>query len=166
MLRIHRKVESCNDCHSRLDPWGIPFEEYNAIGQYQPKIPKNGTIIRKFNKTTDVTLQGYAEYLKTVNTVPVDSVARLPNGPEVAGMKDLKAYLLKDRKKDVVENVIRRLLTYGIGRTLTYQDRYAIEELLKQSEKTDHRFQDMILTICRSEIFKTPIRTNTAKKSP
>jgi mono/diheme cytochrome c family protein len=159
MLRIHRTVESCNDCHARLDPWGIPFEEYNAIGQYQPKIPKNGTTVRKFSKSMDGDLNGYAEYLKTVNTIPVDSVARVPNGPEVAGMKELKEYLLKDRKDKVAENVIRRLLTYGIGRALTYQDRYTVEELLEQSEKSEHRFQDMILTICRSEIFRTPINT-------
>ncbi|MFZ9936909.1 MAG: DUF1585 domain-containing protein [Luteolibacter sp.] len=166
MLRIHRTVESCNDCHARLDPWGIPFEEYNAIGQYQPYIPKNGATIRKFSKEMDRNLEGYLEYLKTVNTIPVDAVARVPNGPEVSGMKELKEYLLKDRKDDVAENAIRRLLTYGIGRALTYHDRYAVEELFKQSEKTEHRFHDMILTICRSEIFRTPITTITNQQSP
>ena len=159
MLRIHRTVESCNDCHVRLDPWGIPFEEYNAIGQFQPKIPKNGATVRKFSRSIDGDLDGYAEYLKTVNNLTVDSVARVPNGPEVAGMKELKEYLLKDRNEDVAENAIRRLLTYGIGRALTYQDRYTVEELLEQSEKSEHRLQDMILTICRSEIFRTPINT-------
>lgn len=160
MLRIHRTVESCNDCHARLDPWGILFEEYNAIGQFQPKIPKNGATVRKFSEKLDGNLQAYADYLKTVNTIPVDSAARVPNGPEVSGMKELKEYLLKNRKKDVAENAIRRLLTYGIGRSLTYQDRYTVEELLKQSEKSEYRFQDMILTICRSEFFRTPITTS------
>jgi len=157
MLALHRTVESCNDCHVRLDPWGIPFEEYNAIGQYQPQIPKNGATVRGFQAEVDRTIDGYREYLKTVNTLPVDSVARVPNGPEVAGMKDLKNYLLKDRKEEVAQNVIRRLITYGIGRSLTYHDRYAVEDLLKQSKQNDHRFQDMILTICRSEIFRSPI---------
>lgn len=157
MLALHRTVESCNDCHVRLDPWGIPFEEYNAIGQFQPQIPKNGATVRGFQAEVDRTMDGYREYLKTVNTLPVDSVARVPNGPEVTGMKDLKNYLLKDRKEEVAQNVIRRLLTYGIGRSLTFHDRYAVEDLLKQSKQNDHRFQDMILTICRSEIFRTPI---------
>jgi mono/diheme cytochrome c family protein len=157
MLRIHRTVESCNDCHVRLDPWGIPFEEYNAIGQYQPMIPKNGATLRGFQQEIDGTLAGYGDYLKTVNTVPVDSTARVPNGPEVKGMRDLKDFLLKDRKEEIAQNVIRRLLTYGIGRALTYHDRYAVEDLLKQSKQNEHRFQDMILTVCRSEIFRTPI---------
>jgi hypothetical protein len=92
-----------------------------------------------------------------VNTEPADSVARVPNGPEVNGMRELKDHLLKDHSEDIAENVIRRLLTYGIGRALTYHDRYAVEDLLKQSKQSDHRFQDMILTVCRSEIFRTPI---------
>jgi hypothetical protein len=157
MLALHRNSESCKDCHVRLDPWGIPFEEYNAIGQFQPHIPKNGTTVRGFRAEIDGTLEGYRDYLRTVNTVPVDSVARVPNGPEVSGMRELKDYLLKDRKEEVAENVIRRLATYGIGRALTYHDRYAVEDLFKQSKQNDHRFQDMILTICRSEIFRTPI---------
>lgn len=159
MLARHRNVESCADCHVRLDPWGIPFEEYNAIGQFQPKIPKNGASVRKFHAGVDRTLEGYRKYLETVNTLPVDSVARVPNGPEVKGMRDLKDYLLKDRKEEVAQNVIRRLLTYGIGRALTYHDRYAVEHLLKQSRQNDHRFKDMILTVCRSEHFRTPFTT-------
>lgn len=157
MLARHRTVESCKDCHVRLDPWGIPFEEYNAIGQFSPQIPKNGATVRAFDAKVDRTMDGYRDYLKTVNTLPVDSVARVPNGPEVNGMNDLKAYLLKSRHEEVAQNVIRRLLTYGIGRSLTYQDRYAVEELLKESKQNDHRFQDMIITICRSELFRKPI---------
>lgn len=157
LLALHRNVESCKDCHVRLDPWGIPFEEYNAIGQFQPSIPKNGAKIRGFNPKADGTLEGYAAYLKTVNTVPVDSAARVPNGPEVSGMRDLKDYILKDRNEKVAENVIRRLLTYGLGRGLTYHDRYTVEELHKQTKKAGYGFQDMIVTVCRSELFRTPI---------
>lgn len=159
MLALHRNVESCADCHVRLDPWGIPFEEYNAIGQFQPSIPKNGSKIRSFKPRIDKTLEGYSEYLKEVNTEPVDSVARVPNGPKVTGMEDLKEYLLEDRDKDVAENVIRRLLAYGLGRSLTYHDRYVVEDLHKQSKETDYRFQDMIIAVCRSELFRTPAST-------
>ena len=88
----------------------------------------------------------------------VDAAARVPNGPEVTGMRDLKDYLLNDRKDDIAENVIRRLLTYGIGRPLTYHDRYAVEALLDQSKHNDYRLQDMILAVCSSDLFRTPTR--------
>jgi len=154
LLAKHRQKESCNDCHARLDPWGIPFEHYNAIGKYQPLVPKEGARVSGFNKQTHGDLAGYAAYLKTINTEKVEAAARVPNGPEVNGMADLKAYLLKHRHEDVSENVLRRLLTYGIGRELTTHDRYVVAEMLKESAANEHRLLDMIITICQSSLFR------------
>ena len=39
LLAKHRTVESCNDCHFRLDPWGIPFEHYNAVSYTHLTLP-------------------------------------------------------------------------------------------------------------------------------
>ncbi|MEI6233660.1 MAG: DUF1592 domain-containing protein [Planctomycetota bacterium] len=153
LLRKHRKQESCNECHARLDPWGIPFEQYNAIGKYQPMVPKNGVTVRGFNATTDKDMNGYMTYLKSINTVKIEADARVPHGPEINGMEELKAYLLKSRKDDIVENVVRRLLSYGIGRKLSYRDRFAVGELVERAKKNDNKLQDIIVTICQSETF-------------
>jgi len=154
LLARHRTVESCNDCHVRLDPWGIPFERYNAIGKFQPSVPKEGTRVRAFNSKKDEDLAGYENYLDSVNTQEVQADARIPNGPEVDGMPQLKAYLLRSRKNEIAENVIRRLLTYGIGRELNYHDRYDVENILAQSKEADFRLQDMIVAICLSSTFR------------
>ncbi|MEO0477170.1 MAG: DUF1592 domain-containing protein, partial [Planctomycetota bacterium] len=77
LLEKHRTVESCNDCHFRLDPWGIPFEDYNAIGQFQPKVPKDGSRIRKVNYSQAESLEAYDAYLQSMNTVEVDAKARV-----------------------------------------------------------------------------------------
>lgn len=34
-LDAHRKQESCNTCHRRIDPWGISFENYDGIGRWR-----------------------------------------------------------------------------------------------------------------------------------
>ena len=154
LLARHRNTESCNDCHSRLDPWGIPFERYNAIGKYQPFVPKAGTRVRGFDKKKDIDLAGYAEYLAGVNTQEVQADARVPNGPEIDGLPQLKAYLLEERKRDIAENVIRRLLTYGIGRELNYRDRYTVDEILSRSEANGFLLRDMIVSICQSSPFR------------
>ncbi|MBL8813042.1 MAG: DUF1592 domain-containing protein, partial [Planctomycetaceae bacterium] len=36
-LEQHRNQEGCAKCHSGIDPWGLPFEEYDAAGRYQQK---------------------------------------------------------------------------------------------------------------------------------
>ncbi len=154
LLRQHRKQESCNVCHASLDPWGIPFEKYNATGKFQPVVPKAGTRVRGFNGKLDNDLAGYAAYLKTINTVEVHADARVPRGPTIDGMEQLKAFLLKERKDDIGENVLRRLLSYGIGRSLTFRDSFQVEQLCAQTKKNEYRFQDMIIAICQSEAFR------------
>ncbi|MFT5525109.1 MAG: hypothetical protein ACI9HK_003075 [Pirellulaceae bacterium] len=153
LLAKHRQKESCSECHVRLDPWGIPFERYNAIGQFQPMVPKENVRISGFSETLHKNMAGYLDYLKDVNTERVEADARVPHGPKVDGMQDLKKHLLEERQDDVAKNMIRRLLSYGIGRDLTYRDRYSVEELLQQSKKNEYKLQDMIVAICRSKIF-------------
>ena len=148
------RVESCNDCHVRLDPWGIPFERYNAAGQFQAAVPKAGTRVSGFNINSHGDLDGYREYLAKINTIEVEANARVPHGPEVDGMQELKDYLLKSREDDIAENVLRRLLSYGLGRELTYHDRYAVEALLADCENSDYALRDMIVTICLSDSFR------------
>lgn len=154
LLAKHRTVESCNDCHFRLDPWGIPFEDYNAIGRYQPKVPADGTRVSGFNAKTHGDLEGYQKYLDSINTVDVDARARVPHGPEIDGMRPLKDYLLNNRREDIAENVIRRLLSYAIGRELTYRDRFAVEALYDRAEPGDFKMRDIIVSICQSDVFR------------
>lgn len=154
LLAKHRTVESCNDCHFRLDPWGIPFEEYNAIGQYQPVVPKDGTRVQRFNEKAHGDMAGYLAYLDRIYTVNVEAKARVPHGPEVNGMRELKDYLLKERADDIAENMIRRLLEYGIGRRLTYMDRFAVEALFEEAQDNGFGMRDIIVSICNSDVFR------------
>ncbi|MFK7911229.1 MAG: DUF1592 domain-containing protein [Akkermansiaceae bacterium] len=153
LLALHRQKESCYDCHVRLDPWGIPFERYSAIGKFQPRVPKDGVRVRGFNHKQDKTIAGYQDYLKKTFTEEVDAVSRVPHGPEVDGMQDLKSYLLKRRKEDIVKNVIRRLMTYGVARELTYRDRFEVDRLYKVSKGNDYKLADIIVSICQSDTF-------------
>jgi hypothetical protein len=153
LLALHRNKESCNDCHVRLDPWGIPFERYNAIGKYQPLIPKEKVRVRGFSHNKDKTFADYQAYLKSIYTEEVEASSRVPHGPVVDGMQELKKYLLKEHKAEIAENVIRRLMTYGIGRELTYRDRFEVKKLLQLGQEDGYKLQDMIVSVCQSPIF-------------
>lgn len=164
LLAKHRTVEACNDCHARLDPWGIPFEHYNAIGQYQPLVPKEGTRIKTLNDISDQGRQAYQDYLASINTVPIEADARLPKGPSVRGMEDLKQYLVQERADDITRNLIRRLMTYAIGRELTVHDRPEIESLLSQAKKDQLGLRDLIVRICQNPVFQATATTALPQK--
>ncbi len=154
LLARHRNTEGCSDCHVRLDPWGIPFEHYNAIGKYQPLVPKERTRVRGFAREKDGDLSGYLRYLESVNTESVQASARVPNGPEVDGMDQLKRHLLESRLPDIGQNVTRRLLSYALGRELTYRDRSAVDEILAQAASDGFPLRDLIVLVCQSGTFR------------
>ena len=68
-------------------------------------------------------------------------------------MEELKKYLLKERKDEIIENILRRLLAYGIGRELTYRDRFEVQKLLMLSQASEYKLQEMIVSICLSPTF-------------
>ena len=152
LLAKHRQVESCNACHSRLDPWGIPFERYNAIGRYQPFVPKDGTRVSPFSSQHG-DLAGYQEYLKSIQTVEVQASSKLPLGPKVDGMQELKNYLLEHRRDDIAENIVRRFLAYGLGRELDVHDRFTVEGLMAKTAEQEFRLRDILVAICQSDAF-------------
>ena len=157
LLAKHRNVESCRDCHVRLDPWGIPFEHYNAIGKFQRKVPKEGTRVRGLDLQRDENLVGYLNYLETVNSEVIEAHSRLPNGPEVDGMADLKTYLILEKKDEIAENLVRRLLSYAIGRELTFRDRFEVEKILRKLANQQYPLREMIKEICLSSVFLNPV---------
>jgi mono/diheme cytochrome c family protein len=156
LLKKHRSVESCNDCHFRLDPWGIPFEHYNAVGQFQPRVPKEGTRVTVYQAEQHGNMSGYQSYLDSINTEEVEATSQVPHGPHVSGMNGLKKHLLDARSDDIVENMIRRLLSYSLGRKLTYRDRLAIEQLITATLGNQHGIRSVIVEICKSDVFRTP----------
>ena len=34
-LFVHRNHDACKNCHQKIDPWGIPFENYDASGAWR-----------------------------------------------------------------------------------------------------------------------------------
>lgn len=153
LLARHRNQESCRDCHVRLDPWGIPFERYNAVGRFQPFVPKQGVRVRGIQAGKGESYTDYQKYLDTINNVEIHADSRVPQGPEINGMRELKDYLVEHRIDDVSENVIRRLLSYSIGRELTYRDRFAVRRLHEQAKSNSYKLRDMIIATCQSDTF-------------
>ena len=58
-LEMHRNREGCAKCHSGIDPWGVPFESFDAAGRFKPTpvdarstLP-DGTEIRDLNALKD-----------------------------------------------------------------------------------------------------------------
>ncbi|MHC4880376.1 MAG: DUF1592 domain-containing protein [Planctomycetota bacterium] len=133
-LVAHAQVESCRDCHSKIDPWGVAFENYNALGQWR-------------EGTSDPLVK--APHQK----VNVSSSTRLKNGRAIQNLDDLKRYILTQKNAQFRRAVVRKVMAYSLGRYLEFTDRSAVDSICAAVEENNDSFQTVIEQIVLSEPF-------------
>lgn len=136
-LELHRTKSACNRCHRRLDPWGIPFESFNGIGQHIGSL------------TSEPGRRG-----KRPKSVVQDDTA-LPDGTNVKGSQELIDYLLKAKKEQFGEAFCKHLLTYALGRSLEWTDQPLIDRLSANFRANGYKMNRLISEIVLSDAFRS-----------
>ena len=121
----HRNKPACLSCHSRIDPWGIAFENYDALGAFRTHI----------------------------NDQLVDATSELFNRQTLAGIDGLKRYLLLDRQDQFARAMVHKLVAYALGRPLTLGDDAEIDNLTAQFRRHHDGLNDLIHLIIHSDLF-------------
>ena len=132
-LAAHRKKESCANCHRGIDPWGVPLENFDAVGLWRTEVPKHGKR----------------------PAVPVDASSTLPNGRVIDDVQELQKYLTTERRDRFAHALVKRVMAYGLGRTPDWGDRDAVEALTKQFIESDFRLNALITAFVQSDAFQT-----------
>ena len=135
-LALHRNSTSCMGCHRKIDPWGIAFEEYDAVGNWHRDV--FGATLRK--KRTQQ---------------PIESQAELPSSVKVDGMADLRKELLRSRSDDFRRALLRKVMAYALGRTLTLGDVEAADALVPALRERGDKLPALIELIVASEPFQS-----------
>ena len=135
-LVAHADNASCRDCHRKIDPWGVAFENYNALGQW-----------REGSKDPLV--------LGPHQNINIDPSTRLSNGTKISNLNDLKHYLLTEKETQFRRAVVRKVMAYGLGRYLEFADRPAVDTICETMQETGDRLGTLIEQIAVSEPFST-----------
>ena len=125
-IENHRNDPACLSCHVKIDPWGIAFENYDAIGRWRTHVRGR----------------------------PVDSTGVLFNQQKLAGMDGLKRFLLQNRQDQFVRALVHKLATFALGRPLAFEDRAAIEEITARVRKEGDGLATMVTLIATSSLFR------------
>jgi mono/diheme cytochrome c family protein len=122
----HRINPACSSCHQLMDPIGLSFENFDAIGRWRDR--GDGDIA-------------------------IDAAGALPSGVTFTGVAGLKQALLK-RPDSFVTTVTGKLLTYALGRGMDYYDAPSIREITREARNNDYRFSSVILGVVKSTPFQ------------
>jgi hypothetical protein len=68
-LERHRSVKGCVQCHAGIDPWGLPFEAFDAGG-----LRKTGSVDARSDLPTGQHVSDFAEFQKILSTSMLDQV--------------------------------------------------------------------------------------------
>ena len=131
-IEAHAKNTSCAACHRNIDPLGLAFDQYDAIGQWRTR-----------------------EHVPTgVGEDPlVDASGVMPDGRAFTDSDQFKRLLLEDRDK-VAQAFIEHLCTYALRRVLTVDDRDDINMIEEEAKKNDYRVKDIVRAVALSELMR------------
>ena len=124
-IENHRNHAACMSCHAKIDPWGIAFENFDAVGNWRTQI------------------QGK----------PVDATSLLFNKQKLDGMDGLKRFLLENRQDQFSRAVVHKLTTYALGRPLTFGDRSSVDQITADLRKQGDGLATLVKLIVTSELF-------------
>ena len=135
-LELHREKESCNQCHKDIDPWGIPFENFDAIGKWRTDVKR---------------VVGKGKILPTELT----NTAILPEGDEITGVSEMQEYLVEKQRTRFARAMVTKILTYALGRTLEWTDNKTVDKLTAQFISDNYNIRKLLVAIVQTEAFKT-----------
>lgn len=125
-LEQHRQLESCAVCHDRFDSIGLAFESYGPVGEHRSR---------------------------DLGERPIDDSAVFPNGQAGSGIDGLRQYIKSNRQTDFCENLCRKALAFGLGRTLRLSDELLIEKMQSNLAGDGFRFSSIVKSIVLSPQF-------------
>jgi len=126
-IENHRNQAACMSCHAKIDPWGIAFENFDAVGSWRTQI------------------QG----------IPVDASSQLFNGQKLDGIDGLKRFLLENRQDQFFRAMVHKMTTYALGRPLTFGDRATVDQITAEVRNRGDGLATMVTAIVTSQLFKS-----------
>jgi mono/diheme cytochrome c family protein len=92
--------------------------------------------------------------ITVAGTTSQGSGRKLPNGTTFSSPAELKQQLLAGYRDEIIDNVVRRVLAYALGRQTMPIDRPAIRRIKEVAKKNDHRMVAVIEAVVLSYPFR------------
>ena len=131
-IEAHAKNVSCAACHRNIDPLGLAFDQYDAVGQW---------------RTRELVPTGVGD-----NPV-VDASGVMPNGRSFQDYVQFKRLLIEDRDH-IARAFIEHLCTYALRRVLTVDDQDDLKAIEVEAKKNQYRVQDIIRDVALSDLIR------------
>ena len=115
-------------CHAKIDPLGLAWDNYDAIGQW---------------RTHEKVATGVGE------DPVINPSGAMPDGRAFKDANEFKRLLLEDRDK-VARAFIEHLCTYALRRVLSFDDQDDLKAIEAEAKKNGYRVKDIVRAVAMS----------------
>lgn len=145
-LDKHRTQETCNACHTKIDPAGFALENFDVMGGWRDRYRSEagGELAQGIAKSGQKFAFHYA--------LPVDASGELPDGRKFRDVRELKQLLLANEKQ-LARNLAKQLTVYATGAPIRFADREPIEQILERASSSHYGVRSLIHELVQSELF-------------
>jgi len=130
-LEAHKQNPNCASCHKSIDPLGLAFDHYDAIGAWRTHEKVEGT----------------------GDDPPVDASGELPDGRTFQDAAEFKQLLMADLDA-FNKTFVEKLAIYGMRRTMTFDDRDELEAIVKTGRENDYSVRKIVEAFVLSDLFQ------------
>ena len=131
-LEAHRNDANCAACHAKLDPLGLAWDNYDAVGQW---------------RTREKVPAGVGE------DPLVNPAGLMPDGRAFKDANEFKQRLLEDRDK-LARAFIDHLCTYALRRSLAFDDQDELKAIQAEAKKSNYQIKDIVRAVALSDLMK------------
>ncbi|MEM1294878.1 MAG: DUF1592 domain-containing protein [Verrucomicrobiota bacterium] len=131
-LEAHAEDANCAACHRNIDPLGLAFDQFDAVGQW---------------RTHEKVAKG------TGQDPPVDPSGTMPDGRPFENADQFKRLLLEDRDR-FLHAFVEHLCIYGLRRVLTVDDREDIQSIVELSKQKNYQLKDIVRAVALSDLIR------------
>ncbi|MEM7012202.1 MAG: DUF1585 domain-containing protein, partial [Verrucomicrobiota bacterium] len=144
VMAFHREDSRCSVCHTKLDPIGFAFQNFDISGRWRD-VEHETYVVDELD--SNVAWRGEGK------TRPVDTLGELPKGHEFRDYDEFKKVVVEHYQKDMVKGVMKKFMLYATGRKPDIDDIDEIETLMDKYAADGYPLRDMLLSIFQTEAF-------------
>jgi len=134
-MEAHHSSPSCATCHKIFEPIGLAMENFDPVGTWRTYDGEN----------------------------PIDATGVLVDGTKLDGITSLRDTLVR-YSNQFERVVVEKLLTYGLGRGIEYQDMPVVRSIVRDAAPNNFKFSALVLGIVKSPAFQMNMKPEAAQQ--
>jgi hypothetical protein len=147
-LAKHRRNDTCNACHAKMDGYGFALESFDVTGEWRDHYRAVGGA-GPDNERKNVN----GHHIEYHFGLPVDCAGVMPDGRPFADVDALRALLAAEPER-LARAFAAHLVTYATGEGISFADRAAVDAIVSRTKAKGYGLRTLLHEVIQSELFR------------